>query len=127
MSGVVGSVRPRFCLFGDTMNTSSRMESTSEELHIHCSETAATLAKKQDQSLHFTSRGKIAVKGKGKMQTYWLEQPGAASLVGTSQIRQVPADVTAGNVQDEENQASAPDVEVSIDVLPAPIQQTYEA
>ena len=77
--------------------------------------------------LHFTSRGKIAVKGKGKMQTYWLEQPGAASLVGTSQIRQLPADVTAGNVQDEKNQASAPDVEVAIDVLPAPIQQTYEA
>ena len=127
VSSVVGTKNPRFCLFGDTMNTSSRMESTSEELHIHCSEAAATLAKKQDQSLHFTSRGKIAVKGKGKMQTYWLEQPGAASLVGTSQIRQVPADLTAGNVQDEENQASAPDVEVSIDVLPAPIQQTYEA
>ena len=127
VSSVVGTKNPRFCLFGDTMNTSSRMESTSEELHIHCSETAATLAKKQDQSLHFTSRGKIAVKGKGKMQTYWLEHPEAASLVKTSQTRQVPAKLTAGDAQAEENQGSALDVEVSIDVLPAPIQQIWEA
>ncbi len=73
-AGILRGTKSRFELFGDTINTASRMESTGLPGKIQVSEETAALIQRDSKSQWLTKRDtKIAAKGKGELQTYWAE------------------------------------------------------
>jgi adenylate cyclase len=69
IAGVIGAKKFIYDLWGDTVNTASRMESHSEPGKIHVT---GTVYQSLQGSYTFQDRGEIEVKGKGNMNTYFL-------------------------------------------------------
>jgi class 3 adenylate cyclase len=69
VAGVIGRRKYRYDLWGDTVNTASRMESHGEAGRIHIS---ATTREALGNDYVLEPRGEISVKGKGEMETFFL-------------------------------------------------------
>jgi len=71
VAGIVGVKKFQYDIWGDTVNTASRMESSGEVGYVNISEATYALVK-HETGLSFTARGKVQAKGKGEMEMYFV-------------------------------------------------------
>jgi class 3 adenylate cyclase len=69
VAGVIGIKKFVYDVWGDTVNTASRMESSGLPGRIQISEQTAAML---DDDFEIKERGMVEIKGKGLMKTFWL-------------------------------------------------------
>lgn len=79
VGGIVGVRKYLYDVFGDTINTASRMEQNSEPMRVNISEETYRLIRDSEfvrsHKITFEERAPIQVKGKGKMTMYFVSHP----------------------------------------------------
>jgi hypothetical protein len=100
-AGILAGEKSRFQIFGDTVNTAARMESTGQRGKIHVSHPTAELITAGGKGRWLTPRDELVeAKGKGLMKTYWV------TLVGEHKKKKVPRSSSL-STESETGQSSA--------------------
>ncbi len=72
VAGIVGVKKFQYDIWGDAVNTASRMESNGEVSKVNISQSTYQLLK-DDPCFSFVNRGKIRAKGKGEIDMYFVD------------------------------------------------------
>jgi hypothetical protein len=102
-AGVLRGEKSRFQLFGDTVNTAARVESTGMRNRIHISEETANLLETASKGHWIKPREDLVhAKGKGDLKTFWLickDASGGSERSGgstpASDVRSTTKDLTS--------------------------------
>ena len=73
VAGIVGVKKFQYDIWGDTVNTAARMESSGEIGKVNVSEDTYNLIK-DDPQFQFENRGKVNAKGKGEITMYFVSK-----------------------------------------------------
>jgi len=73
VAGVIGTKKIAYDVWGDVVNTASRMESHGSPGKIHISKEMKSALEPYEGEFEFVSRGMIYIKGKGEMETFFVD------------------------------------------------------